>query len=169
MSAISPPGLGLIGVDTPETVHPQKPVEAFGKEASEFTRNHLEGKTVRVEYDQEKQDRYSRALVYLFLEDGTFFNAELVKQGYAHAYTRFPFKYLEEFRKYEREARESHRGLWGASELVGQSQKAQVEPATDTVYVTRTGSKYHRRSCRYLRKSKIPMPLKEAAAGYGAC
>jgi len=159
----------LIGVDTPETVHPQKPVEAFGKEASEFTRNHLEGKTVRVEYDQEKQDRYSRALVYLFLEDGTFFNAELVKQGYAHAYTRFPFKYLEEFRKYEREARESHRGLWGASELVGQSQKAQVEPATDTVYVTRTGPKYHRGSCRYLRKSKIPMPLKEAAAGYGAC
>ena len=101
----------LIGVDTPETVHPQKPVEAFGKEASSFIRNHLEGKTVRVEYDQDKQDRYSRALVYLFLEDGTFFNAELVKQGYAHAYTRFPFKYLEEFRQYEREARLSWTSL----------------------------------------------------------
>ena len=103
----------LIGVDTPETVHPAKPVEFFGKEATNFTRRYLDTKKVRVEYDWQKTDRYGRVLVYLYLEDGTFFNAELVKQGYAHAYTKYPFKYLEEFREYEQEARENDRGLWG--------------------------------------------------------
>ncbi len=54
-------------------------------------------------------------LAYVFLEDGTFLNAEIVKPGYAHADTRFPFKYLDECRRYEREAREQGRGLWGVS------------------------------------------------------
>ncbi len=49
----------------------------------------------------------------MFLEDGTFLNAEIIKQGYGFAYTRFPFKYQDEFRRYEREAREQGRGLWG--------------------------------------------------------
>lgn len=71
-----------------------------------------EGKTVRLEYDQTRRDKYDRLLAYVYLEDGTFVNAEIVKQGYGHAYTRFPFKYLEEFREYEREAREQKRGLW---------------------------------------------------------
>jgi micrococcal nuclease len=53
----------LIGVDTPETVHPQKQVEFIGKEASEFTRSCLEGRRVRVEYDWQRQDRHGRALV----------------------------------------------------------------------------------------------------------
>jgi endonuclease YncB( thermonuclease family) len=50
------------------------------------------------------------------IKDETFLNAEIIKQGYGHAYTRFPFKHLEEFRQYEREARESGMGLWGARE-----------------------------------------------------
>ena len=108
----------LIGVDTPETKHPQKPVEYYGKEATAFTRKMVEGKRVRLEFDQANtkighKDRYKRTLAYVFLEDGTFLNAEIVKQGYGHAYTRFPFKYLDEFRRYEREAREQGRGLWG--------------------------------------------------------
>jgi micrococcal nuclease len=102
----------LIGVDTPETVHPSKPVEYFGKEASEFTKSMVEGKKVRLEYDWQRRDKYGRLLAYIYLEDGTFLNAEIIKQGYGFAYTRFPFKYLEEFRQYEREARENGRGLW---------------------------------------------------------
>ena len=54
-------------------------------------------------------------LAYVFLEDGTFLNAEIIKQGYGHADTRFPFKYMDRFRRYEREAREQGRGLWGMS------------------------------------------------------
>ena len=102
----------LIGVDTPETVHPRKPVEYYGKEASAFTKRMVEGKKVRLEYDWQRKDRYGRVLAYVYLEDGTFLNAEIIKQGYGHAYTKYPFKYLEQFRKYEKEARENKRGLW---------------------------------------------------------
>lgn len=102
----------LIGVDTPETKHPQKPVQRFGREATDFTTSLVQGKSVRLEYDQQRQDKYGRTLAYVFLEDGTFVNAEIIRQGYGFAYTRFPFKYLEEFRRLEREARESGRGMW---------------------------------------------------------
>ena len=102
----------LIGVNTPETKHPQKPVERFGKEAYLFTQRMAEGKEVRLEYDWQKRDKYDRLLAYVYLRDETFLNAEIIKQGYGFAFTKYPFKYLEEFRKYEREARENKRGLW---------------------------------------------------------
>ena len=102
----------LIGVDTPETKHPQKPVQRFGREAYLFTRELVEGKEVRLEFDWQRRDKYGRLLAYVYLTDGTFLNAEIIIQGYGFAYTRFPFKYLEEFRKYEREARENGKGLW---------------------------------------------------------
>ncbi len=84
----------LIGVDTPETKHPQKPVEYFGREATAFTKNMIEGKRVKLEFDEANahighKDKYKRTLAYVFLEDGTFLNAEIIKQGYGHAYTRF--------------------------------------------------------------------------------
>ncbi len=105
----------LIGVDTPESVDPRRPVEFFGKEASAFTRRLVDGKRVRLEYDWERTDRYGRTLAYVYLPDGTFVNAEIVRQGYGHAYTRFPFKYLDGFRQFEREARQAGRGLWDAT------------------------------------------------------
>ena len=86
----------LIGVDTPETVHPGRAVEFFGREASAFTKRLLEGRRVRLEYDRERTDRYERrTLAYVHLADGTFANAEIVRQGYGHAYTRFPFRHLD--------------------------------------------------------------------------
>jgi micrococcal nuclease len=102
----------LIGVDTPETKHPQKPVQYFGIEAYKFTKQMAEGKVVKLEYDWQRRDRYRRLLAYVYLMDGTFLNAEIIKQGYGFAYTRYPFKYMEEFRLYQREAREKKRGLW---------------------------------------------------------
>jgi micrococcal nuclease len=102
----------LIGVDTPESVDPRRPVEHFGKEASAFLRRMAEGKRVRLAFDQERKDRYGRTLAYVHLEDGSLLNGEIIRQGYGHAYTRFPFRYAEEFRAYEREAREQRRGLW---------------------------------------------------------
>jgi len=102
----------LIGVDTPETKHPQKPVEHFGREAYLFTKKMVDGKEARFEFERQKKDRYGRHLAYVYLLDGTFLNAEIIKQGYGFAYTRFPFKYIEEFRRYERDARENRRGLW---------------------------------------------------------
>lgn len=165
----------LIGVDTPETVHPSKPVESFGKEASAFTKGMVEGKKARLEYDWQKVDKYGRTLAYVFLEDGTFLNAEIIKQGYGYAYTKFPFKYLDDFRKYEREARENGRGLWkeapgNAGEYLLAQGEGNKSPPDQTVYITRTGKKYHSGSCRYLSKSKIPISLKAAVdRGYTPC
>ena len=102
----------LIGVDTPETVSPGRPVEFFGREASAFTKRLLEGRRVRLEYDRDRTDRYGRTLAYVHLADGTLANAEIIRQGYGHAYTRFPFRYLDRFRRLEREARSAGRGLW---------------------------------------------------------
>ena len=70
----------LIGVDTPETKDPRKPVEYYGKEATAFTKKMVQGKRVRLEFDQANahighKDRYRRTLAYVFLEDGTFLNA----------------------------------------------------------------------------------------------
>jgi micrococcal nuclease len=111
----------LIGVDTPETKHPNKPVEHFGKEAAAFTQRMVEGKRVRLEFDPANASRahkdstqQRRTLAYVFLEDGRLLNAEIIKQGYGFAYTRFPFARMEEFRHLEREAREQARGLWSS-------------------------------------------------------
>ena len=107
----------LIGVDTPESVHPRKPVKCFGKAAREFIRRAVEGKNVRIEFDsanmlRQHKDRYGRTLVYLYTEDGSLLNAELIQRGYAHAYTRFAFRYIVEFREMERQARSRNVGLW---------------------------------------------------------
>ncbi|GHV84282.1 hypothetical protein AGMMS50212_16220 [Spirochaetia bacterium] len=102
----------MIGVDTPETVHPNKDVEYFGKEASDWTKKALLGKDVYVALDWDTRDKYDRLLVYIYTKDGKCHNAELIKQGYGHAYTRFPFQFLEEFRAIEKDAKEKKRGLW---------------------------------------------------------
>jgi micrococcal nuclease len=103
----------LIGVDTPETVHPSRPVERFGKEASDFTKARLLNKPVYLAFDWDLRDHYGRLLAYIYTVDGDCFNARLIRDGYGHAYTRFTFQFMDEFRAQEREARERKRGLWG--------------------------------------------------------
>ena len=104
----------LIGVDTPEKNDRRPEMRDLAAAATGFTRRLCERRSVRLEYDFERQDRHGRTLAYVFLKDGTFVNAEIVQQGYGFAYTRFPFRYLEEFRTYEREARAAGRGLWAS-------------------------------------------------------
>jgi micrococcal nuclease len=105
--------LRYIGIDTPETKHPKKPVEYFGKEASVFNTKLVSGKEILVEFDVQTRDKYGRLLGYVFLPDGTFVNAELVKQGYAKAYTYPPnVKYVSLFRQLQAEAVKQRRGLW---------------------------------------------------------
>ena len=105
----------LIGVNTPEKNDARAEVRQLAAAATEFTRRLSEGRRVRLEYDRERQDRYGRTLAYVFLEDGAFVNVQIVRQGYGFAYTRFPFRYRENFRAYEREARQSGRGLWAGT------------------------------------------------------
>ena len=118
----------LIGVDTPETVHPSRPMEFFGREASPFTKRMVEGEQVYLEYEQgsSTKDRYGRTLAYVYLRDGTLLNKEIIEQGYGHAYTRFPFSKMEEFREAQREARAAGRGLWSGEEPEEVTRKARA-------------------------------------------
>ena len=154
----------LIGVDTPETVDPRRAVEFFGREASAFTKRLLEGQRVRLEYDRERTDRYGRTLAYVYLRDGTFANAEIVRRGYGHAYTRFPFRYLDRFRRLEREAREAGRGLWAGgaanAQAVGRARSGRPASRTQGAAPTRWDDNGNGRiSCAEARRHGIaPVP-----------
>ena len=104
----------LLGIDTPETHDPRKPVQCFGQRASDYTKSLLEGKDVRLEPDPTDSDRdkYHRLLRYVYLPDGTLINAKLVSEGYAFAYVIFPLTKLDEFRALETDASQHNRGLW---------------------------------------------------------
>ena len=107
----------LIGVDTPETKDPRKPVQCFGREASAFTESLVApGTEVRLVYDVERLDRYGRTLAYVYRRsDGMFVNAALVADGYALVATFPPnVAHVDEFTALAREAREEGRGLWSA-------------------------------------------------------
>ena len=91
--------VNLIGVDT-------------STKAETFIRKVIEGKEVKLKYDRQKVDRDGQILAYVYLLDGTLLNAELVKQGYARIDKRLPFRYIEEFKRYEKEAKENKRGIW---------------------------------------------------------
>lgn len=109
--------LRLIGINTPETVDPRKPVECFGREASDRARALLDGKKVLLESDpnQGERDKYSRLLRYVFLESGENFNLMMVQDGYAYEYTYdTPYKYQDEFKGAQRYAETNRLGLWGA-------------------------------------------------------
>ena len=104
----------LLGIDTPETHHPTKPVQCYGPEASAYTARHLSGRLVRLEDDVETHDIYGRRLAYVYVA-GARFEDELLERGYArllviepnHAHAR---TMLDE----ELDARRHRRGLWGA-------------------------------------------------------
>jgi micrococcal nuclease len=104
----------LIGIDAPESRNSgKKEATSFGKEASGYLTNLIGGKRVRLEYDVGHFDKYGRTLAYVYLEDGTFVNAKLVREGYATVMTVPPnVKYADTFLKLERKARNQNRGMW---------------------------------------------------------
>lgn len=108
----------FIGIDTPETVDPRRPVGCFGKEASNETKGLLSGKEVILQKDVSDTDKYGRLLrlIFLPLPSGQilFVNDYLVREGFARVLTYPPdVKYNEKFRQAENEAKENKRGLWG--------------------------------------------------------
>ena len=113
----------FLGVDTPETVHPSKGVQPYGKEASNFTKETLTGRQVWLEYDKAQQDRYNRYLAYIWLskpnkiDDDTvrkeMFNAKLLAGGYAKVMIIKPnTKYANLFTEIQNEAKKSKLGIW---------------------------------------------------------
>ena len=105
----------LIGVDAPELHHPELPVQRFGQEAGDFLKRMLEGFEVTLEMEPaEMKDKYGRTLAYVWKGD-RLANKELIRRGYAYAYTRFDFRRRDEFLALEKEARRAQYGLWHLS------------------------------------------------------
>lgn len=112
----------LVGVDTPETHHPSKPVQCYGPEASQFTTDLIEGEAIRLEADarQPNRDQYDRLLRYAYLQDGRELNEVLVKRGYALA-TDFNTEKEQLLKNLQAEARVQQVGLWGTCEVTRQN------------------------------------------------
>ncbi|MEJ2079046.1 MAG: thermonuclease family protein [Acidobacteriota bacterium] len=130
----------LIGVDSPETVRPGYPVERFGRQASEFARRTLLGRNVRLEFDRERRDKHGRSLAYLYLPDGRCFDRELIRQGFAFAYTLYPFKYRLEYLRLEDEARRAGVGMWAA---------VPTRIRNGILHGNRRSHSYHSANCEY--------------------
>ncbi len=109
----------FIGVDTPETHDPRKPIQCFGKAAAAFTKNTIGTNRVRLEADptNSNRDRYQRLLRYVYLPDGTLMNQKIIAEGYGFTTVSFPFTKMEEFKNAERQARDTNRGLWGGCSI----------------------------------------------------
>lgn len=118
--------LRLIGIDTPETKDPRKPVQCFGREASAHASELLSGTSVWITADptQDAIDKYGRTLVYVWLPDGRSYNWLMIEDGYAHEYTYdIPYRYMDAFKAAERDARENDRGLWSPTTCAGDTTK----------------------------------------------
>ncbi|MBI4088154.1 thermonuclease family protein [Candidatus Kaiserbacteria bacterium] len=129
----------LIGLDTPETVDPRKPVQCFGKEASEKARQILAGSSVRLESDpsQGELDKYGRLLAYAFLPSNMNVAEYMIIEGYGHEYTyNLPYKYQTDFKAAEDKARVEKRGLWAddACANEGFTKSLMVAPLTGREY-----------------------------------
>lgn len=135
----------MILIDTPESVHsnPNRNTE-FGKIASDYTTELLEDQLVYLEKDVSDTDRYGRLLRYVYLEDGTFVNELLVKEGYAQIATYPPdILYKDIILEAEKYARENEKGLWSYQETV------------ETIYVgSKKSDKYHLSSCKHVQSIK---------------
>ncbi len=105
----------IIGINTPEIVDPRKTVECFGKEASKKAKEILLDKNVTLQNDltQPDFDKYDRLLRYVFLEDGTDYGLQMIKEGYAYEYTyKIPYQKQSEYKQAQKQAQIEKKGLW---------------------------------------------------------
>ena len=152
-----------IGIDTPETVHPDKPVQCYGRESSDKNKNLVEGKQIRMEKDVSETDRYGRLLRYVFIGD-VFVNDYLVKEGFAKSSTFPPdVKYQQQFLDSEKQARDNNLGLWaGCQKISQQANQANLENQNIKCpikgNISSTGEKiYHMPGQRYYDKTQIDL------------
>jgi micrococcal nuclease len=102
----------IIGIDTPESVHPRKPVECFALEAKNKLQKLVEGKTVQLTEGRTTKDRYGRLLRYVYV-NGQDVGEKMISGGYAMSYRKYPHPHRETYNKLEEEARGAKMGLWG--------------------------------------------------------
>ena len=114
----------LIGINTPESVDPRRPVECLGKEASAKAAEMLTpGVMVQIEADptQDTRDRFGRLLLYVWMPDGRMFNEAMIQAGYATEYTyQTPYRYQAQFKAAQNAATAAKNGLWAPDACTGQ-------------------------------------------------
>jgi micrococcal nuclease len=152
-------GLRYIGIDSPEKGEP------IADDARTWNKKLVEGKEVRLEYDEEKTDRYDRLLAYVYVMDGEeeiFVNAEAVRTGMARSSPRFPNnRHKDVFTALQKEAREAKVGVWSTP-----------QPPDQGEFIGST-SRFHRPDCRHVSEIKRPRPLSSRSealdAGLSPC
>lgn len=151
-----------LGIDTPERGKEGRPDEFMAREAYEYNRRLVLKKEVRLAYGQEKQDKFNRKLAYVFLDNGLFVNAELVRKGLAYVLYHGPnLERFEELLAIQREAMKEEKGLWS---------KALTESCPNYRGHRQT-RRFHRPDCplgkKIARKNQIRFPSKKEAFGQG--
>jgi len=121
----------MIGMDTPETHRPNTPVQCYGPAAAAYTKNLIGSQKVRLEADPTNQnrDRYGRLLRYVYIPDGRMVEEELIKNGYAFAYTSFPSTHNDEFAALASQAKDNAKGLWGSCTVTNDNGRKQTNAA----------------------------------------
>lgn len=128
-----------IGINAPEVARKDKSAERFGSEARDFNKKLVYRNEVRLEFDEERFDRYNRLLAYVFLRDGTFVNAELVKSGLAHCLFRKPNKrYDSALLAFQRKAMTNRVGMWGS-----------FRDSKEAVLGNRLSKRFHSMTCPF--------------------
>lgn len=133
--------LRYIGINTPESVDPRRPVQCFGKEASERNKELVLGKQVEIEKDVSETDKFGRLLRYVYL-DNVMVNERLVQEGYAYASSYPPdVKYQDRFRAAQEKARVENKGLWASCQGSAPTAKPQQSSSkTSSVTAQTQGS-----------------------------
>lgn len=111
----------MLGIDTPESVDPRKPVQCFAKEATKKLQELIFEKEIVLtpDFTNDDRDKYNRLLRYVSRPDGLLVNEEMIKEGYAYAYIKFPFERRADYLKLQTEARTMGRGLWATTTCSG--------------------------------------------------
>lgn len=158
----------LIGIDAPEQ----------DEQSTRHLQELIEGKEITLQFERDRIDKYGRTLAFAILPDSADAGERMVADGFALAYLKYPCSKTDRYLSVEGEARKAGRGVWAGHFWTGIPPSQQITPTPIanpkaetgiTVYITRTGTKYHRAGCRYLSKSMIPISLEEAKARYGPC
>jgi micrococcal nuclease len=158
----------FLGIDAPEMASDGRPAEPLADQSKDYVVKLIQGKTVRLEYDRERYDRYGRLLAYLYLPDGALVNLLVVRQGLARVYSQAPnLRHQETLNAAQQEAMAAGRGLW---------QKPLAQQQTETYYLGNKNSlRLHRPNCPLAARMKPANrvrfnSLKEAySQGYSPC
>lgn len=132
-----------IGIDTPEVAHDGKKAEPFSGKARKFNQKLLKYKKIRLEFDEQRKDRYDRLLAYVFLKNGTFVNEKIIEHGLGYVLYKEPNrKYYRRLLKAQNSAIEKRVGIWSNLRKI----------SSVRILANRKSRRFHSSSCKFGQK-----------------